>query len=113
MRILSLQAVDWISGAVSASLSLLRKIAFPAETGVGHGLWFHDPGDIEQIGPNPRHPYQQRPVTAVQPQTSRRLPQCDVELMAYKEVLGSETPSRLEYVADKRREQVQDGNHRI
>jgi hypothetical protein len=77
------------------------------------GLWFHDPGDIEQIGPNPRHPYQQRPVTAVQPQTSRRLPQYDVELMAYKEVLGSETPSRLEYVADKRREQVQDGNHRI
>jgi hypothetical protein len=90
------------------------KSRFPtAETGVGHGLWFHDPGDIEQIGPNPRHPYQQRPVTAVQPQTSRRLPQCDVELMAYKEVLGSETPSRLEYVADKRREQVQDGNHRI
>jgi hypothetical protein len=33
--------------------------------------------------------------------------------MAYKEVLGSETPSRLEYVADERREQVQDGNHRI
>jgi hypothetical protein len=28
-RILSLHAVDWISGAVSASLSLLRKIAFP------------------------------------------------------------------------------------
>jgi hypothetical protein len=26
---LSLHAVDWISGAVSASLSLLRKIAFP------------------------------------------------------------------------------------
>jgi hypothetical protein len=28
----------------------------------------HDPGHVEQTGPNPRHPYQQRPITAVQPQ---------------------------------------------
>jgi hypothetical protein len=32
----------------------------------------HDPGYVEQTGPNPRHPYQQRPITAVQPQPRRR-----------------------------------------
>ena len=36
-RILSLQAVDWISGAVSTPLSLARKIAFPH--GRGRRWW--------------------------------------------------------------------------
>jgi hypothetical protein len=47
-------------------------------------LRLHDLGYIEQSGPNPRHPYQQRPVTTVQPQTRRRSPQYDVELMTEK-----------------------------
>jgi hypothetical protein len=37
VRILSLQAVDWISRAVLAPLSLPRKIAFPDRTGVSVG----------------------------------------------------------------------------
>ena len=48
------------------------------------GFRLHDPGYLEQTGPNPRHPYQQRPITAVQPQPRRRSPQCDVELMMKK-----------------------------
>jgi hypothetical protein len=65
-------------------------------------------GHIEQTGPNPRHPYQQRPVTTVQPQTRRRSPQCDVELMTEKQVLGFKPKARLEYVGDECHEQVQD-----
>ena len=68
------------------------------------GLRLHDLGDIEQPGPNPRHPYRQRPVTAVQPQPRRRLPQCDVELMTEKQVLGFEPASRLECVGDEHHE---------
>jgi hypothetical protein len=37
VRILSLQAVDWISRAVLAPLSLPRKIAFPDRTDVSVG----------------------------------------------------------------------------
>jgi hypothetical protein len=75
-------------------------------------LRLYDLGYIEQCGPNPRHPYQQRPVTTVQPQTRRRSPQCDVELMTEKQVLGFEPASRLEDVGDEHHEQVQDGKHR-
>jgi hypothetical protein len=39
------------------------------------GFRLHDLGYVEQTGPNPRHPYQQRPITAVQPQPRRRSPQ--------------------------------------
>jgi hypothetical protein len=75
-------------------------------------LGLYDLGYIEQSGPNPRHPYQQRPVTTVQPQTRRRSPQCDVELMTEKQVLGFKPASRLEDVGDEHNEQVQDGKHR-
>jgi hypothetical protein len=75
-------------------------------------LGLYDLGYIAQSGPNPRHPYQQRPVTTVQPQTRRRSPQCDVELMTEKQVLGFKPASRLEDVGDEHREQVQDGKHR-
>jgi hypothetical protein len=71
-------------------------------------LRLHDLGYIEQSGPNPRHPYQQRPVTTVQPQTRRRSPQYDVELMTEKQVFGFEPALRLEYVGDE----VQDRKHR-
>jgi hypothetical protein len=55
--------------------------------------------------------YQQRPITAVQPQPSRRSPQCDVELMTEKQVLGFEPASRLENVNNQDPEQVQDRKH--
>jgi hypothetical protein len=76
------------------------------------GLRLRYPGYIEQTGPNPRHPYQQRPVTAVQPQTRRRSPHCDVELMTEKQVLGFEPALRLEYIGDEHHEQAQDRKHR-
>src|SRR5208282_2317174 len=69
-------------------------------------------GQIKQIGPNPRHPYQQRPVTAAQPDTRRRSPQGDVELMTEKQVLGFEPASRLEYVGDENYKLIQDRKHR-
>jgi hypothetical protein len=70
----------------------------------------HDPGYVEQTGPNPRHPYQQRPITAVQPQPRRRSPQCDVKLMMKKQVLGFQPASRLENVDNEDPEHVQDRN---
>jgi hypothetical protein len=42
--------------------------------------------------------YQQRPITAVQPQPSRRSSQYDVKLMMKKWVLGFQPASRLENV---------------
>ena len=76
------------------------------------GLRLHDLGDIEQAGPNARHPYQQRPITAVQPQPRRRSPQCDVKLMMKKQVLGLQPASRLENVDNEDPEHVQDRKHR-
>ena len=39
--------------------------------------------------PKPRHPRQQCPVATMQPQTLRRLPQGDIELMSKEEILDS------------------------
>ena len=75
-------------------------------------LRLYDLGYVEQSGPNPHHPYQQRPVTTMQPQTRRRSPQGDIELMTEKEVLGFEPASRLEDVGAEHHERVQDGKHR-
>ena len=41
-----------------------------------------------RFAPELRHPYQQRPVTAAQSRTKRRMPQGDAELMTEKQVLG-------------------------
>jgi hypothetical protein len=65
-------------------------------------------GHTEKARPNPRHPYQKRPVTAVQPHTRRRSSQCYVELMAEKQVLGFQPASRLEYVDNEYHKQIQD-----
>src|ERR1700693_5514447 len=75
-------------------------------------LRLHHLGQIKQIGANPRDPYQQRPVTTVQPQTRRPTPQGDVELMTEKQILGFEPASRLEHVGDEHSELVQDHKHR-
>jgi hypothetical protein len=72
----------------------------------------HHLGQIKQIGPNPRDPYKKRPVIAVQPQTKRRPPQGDVELMTEKQILGFEPASRLEQVGDEHSEHIQDHKHR-
>ena len=65
-------------------------------------------GQIKQIGPDPRDPYQQRPAATVQPQTRRRPPQGDVELMTEKQILGFEPASRLEHDANLRRMEFSD-----
>ena len=75
-------------------------------------LRLHHPGQIKQIGPDPCQPYQQRPVATVQPQTRRRPPQGDIELMTKKQVLGFEPSSRLEHVGDEHSEPMQDHKHR-
>ena len=71
-------------------------------------LRLYDLRYVEQAGPEPHHPHQQRPVTTVQPQTRRRSPQSDIELMTEKQVLGFEPASRLEDVGDEHHEQLQD-----
>ena len=50
--------------------------------------------------------------TAAQPETRRRPPQSDAELMTEKLVLGFEPASRLEYVGDENFERMQDRKHR-
>jgi hypothetical protein len=49
----------------------------------------------------------------VQPQTRRRAPQGDVELMAEKQVLGFKPAPRLEQVGDEHSERVKNGKHHI
>jgi hypothetical protein len=56
----------------------------------------NDPGQTEQARSHLGHPYQQRSITAPQPDTCRSSPQCDVELMTEKEVLGFKPAPRLE-----------------
>jgi hypothetical protein len=53
-------------------------------------------GRTEQARPELGHPYQQRPVTAAQSRTRRRMPQGDAELMTEKQVLGFKPAPRLE-----------------
>jgi hypothetical protein len=71
----------------------------------------HHLRQVEQLGANSRHPYQQRPVTTAQPQTGPRAPQGNVELMTEKQVLGFEPASRLEHVGDENHERMQGRNH--
>src|SRR5436309_1217740 len=56
----------------------LEARAVPPE----NGLRLDDPRRSEQARPEPGHPDQQRPVTAAEPKTRRRMPQGDAELMA-------------------------------
>jgi hypothetical protein len=65
-----------------------------------------------RFAPELRHPYQQRPVTAAQSRTKRRMPQGDAELMTEKQVLGFKPASRLEQVGDEHSERVEDCEHR-
>jgi hypothetical protein len=76
------------------------------------GFRLHHLGQIKQIWPDPRDPHQQCAVATVQPQTRRRLPQGDVELMTEKQILGFEPASRLEHVGDEHSEPMQDHKHR-
>ena len=56
------------------------------------GLRLNHLGHAEQAWPEPGHPYQQRPITAVQSKTRRRTPQGDAELMTEKQVLVALNP---------------------
>jgi hypothetical protein len=76
------------------------------------GLRLNHPGRAEQAWPEPGHPYQQRPITAVQSNTRRRTPQGDAELMTEKQVLGFKPAPRLEQIGDEHSERVQDRKHR-
>src|SRR5262245_3482678 len=73
----------------------------------------NDAGQNQQAWPEPRHPYQQRPVTPTQSQMVRCAPQCNIELMPKKEVLDFKPARRLEQVGDKCPKQMEDGKHRV
>jgi hypothetical protein len=62
--------------------------------------------------PKPRHPYEQRAITANQSETRWCPPQSDGQLMAEKQILSLEPAPRLEQVGDKHSERVQDRKHR-
>jgi hypothetical protein len=75
------------------------------------GLRLNHLGRAEQAWPEPGHPYQQRPITAVQSKTRRRTPQGDAELMTEKQVLRFKPAPRLEEVGDAHSERVHDRKH--
>jgi hypothetical protein len=54
----------------------------------------------KQAWPEPRHPYQEHPVTTTQPHTLRSTPQGNIELMPKKEILDFKPAPRLEQVGD-------------
>ena len=54
----------------------------------------------------------QRTVTASQSKTGRPLPQCQVQLVTKKQVLGFKPTTRLEQVGDKHPEHTIDRKHR-
>jgi hypothetical protein len=75
----------------SLGMFVFEARAMPAKD----GLRLNHLGHTEQAGPEPGHPYQQRPVTAAQSKTRRRMPQGDAELMTEKQVLGLKGARRL------------------
>src|SRR6266699_5676148 len=76
------------------------------------GIRLNNAGRTEQARPEPGHPYQQRPVTAAQSRTRRRMPQGDAELMTEEQVLGFKPARRLEEVNDEHCERMQEREHR-
>jgi hypothetical protein len=62
--------------------------------------------------PKPRHPYEQRAITATQSKARRCPPHGDRELMAEKQILSLKPALRLEQVGDEHSERVQDCKHR-
>jgi hypothetical protein len=49
----------------------------------------------------------------MQPQTRRRPPQGDVELMAQKQILSFEPAPRLEQIGDEHCQQMEDRKHHV
>jgi hypothetical protein len=77
-----------------------------------HRVRLNDAGQTEQAWPEPSHPDQQCPVTPAKPQTVRRTPQRNIELMPEKEVLDFKSSPRPEQISDKRPKQPEDHKHR-
>jgi hypothetical protein len=69
-------------------------------------------GRTKQAGPQPNQPNHKRPITAAQPKTRRRTPQCDIQLMTEEQILGFKPAARLEQVGDQHSEQIQNRKHR-
>src|SRR5260221_12746236 len=73
----------------------------------------HNSSQSQQAWPEPRHPHHQGPVTPPQPQTLRREPLDNVELMTPKEDLQFKTVIRLEEMREKKFQQGDDPENRI
>src|SRR5262249_51657484 len=66
---------------------------------------------IEQPGTHSSHPDQQGPIARAQSTPRQCPPQCNIQLMAQKQILGLKPPPRLEQIAKRYRERVQDDRH--
>jgi hypothetical protein len=96
---------------VDGEISSANKPETLLDATAGSRVRLDDAGQTEQARTTPRHPRQQRPVTIMQPQTLRCMPQGDIELMSKEEIPDFQPPPRLEQVSDKRPKQVKDGKH--
>jgi hypothetical protein len=80
----------------------------PAQDGIGLNHF----DCTKQAWPEPSQPNHQHSITAAQSKPRRRPPQCDIQLMTEKQVLGFKPAARLEQVDQKHSKQVQDRKHR-
>jgi hypothetical protein len=81
----------------------------PPQNGVG----LNYVGQSDQAWPQLCQPDQHRPIATRQPETARRLPQGNIELMPKKQVFDFKLAPRLEQISGKGREQTEDRKHHV
>ncbi len=86
----------------------LETPAMPSQ----NGLRSNHQSRTKQARPKLGHPYKHRAITAAQSKTRWCPPQCNIELMTEKQILGFKPAPRLEQGDDEHSECMQDRKHR-
>ena len=81
----------------------------PPQNGVG----LNHAGQSDQARPQSCQPDQHRPIAPMQPETARRMPQGNIELMPKKQVFDFKLAPRLEEISGEGREQTEDHKHHV
>ena len=81
----------------------------PPQNGVG----LNHAGQSDQAWPQSCQPDQHRPIAIMQPETARRVPQGNIELMPKIQIFDLKMAPRLEQISGKRREQTEDRKHHV
>jgi hypothetical protein len=73
----------------------------------------YHPNCSSEVRPEPDQPSQNDTIHATQAQSSRRLPQGNIELVAKKQILGLKPSARLKQVTSENRDSPNDRMHRL